>query len=62
MIYSPGMFRWLECLLKDDAQPEELKQEFIEAMGIPAEFREDIRQGNYIATTSGETLVLTIEE
>lgn len=58
LIYSPGMFRWLEAAMKTEAP--ELVDELLAAFGIPEEYQEDVKRGNYIATTSGKTLVLTI--
>ena len=38
LIYSPGMFRWLEqALLPDKTQSMELKLDLLSAMGIPEE-------------------------
>lgn len=61
LIYSPGMFRWLEQLFKDPKQPEDLKLDFLEAMGIPEELHAATLGGEYLSRTEGETLVLTYD-
>jgi hypothetical protein len=58
MIHSPGMFRWIEAAMKTEAP--KLVNELLEAFGIPDQYVEDVKQGNYTTTISGETLVLTI--
>jgi len=64
LIYSPGMFRWLEVVMKDNdtnrVSPE-LKLELLAAMGIPEEFHLATIGGEYMSRTEGETLVLTFD-
>lgn len=61
LIYSPGMFRWLEQLFKDPKQPEELKLEFLAAMGIPEDLHLATMAGEYVSRTEGRTLVITYD-
>lgn len=62
MIYSPGMFRWIEqALLPDQAQSMELKLDLLSAMGIPEELHLATIGREYVSRTEGETLVLTYD-
>jgi hypothetical protein len=62
LIYSPGMFRWIEqALLPDKAQSMELKLDLLAAMGIPEDFHLATLGGEYVSRTEGETLVLTFD-
>ncbi len=62
LIYSPGMFRWLEqALLPDASQPMELKLDLLAAMGIPDDFHLATLAGEYVSRTEGETLVITYD-
>lgn len=62
LIYSPGMFRWLEeALLPDKRQPMELKLDLLSAMGIPEEFHLATLGREYTSRTEGETLILTYD-
>lgn len=63
LIYSPGMFRWLEqALLPDSSQSMELKLDLLSAMGIPEEFHLATLGREYVSRTEGETLVLTFDQ
>lgn len=62
LIYSPGMFRWLEqALLPDPGQTMELKLDLLSAMGIPEEFHLATLGREYVSRTEGQTLVLTYD-
>lgn len=62
LIYSPGMFRWIEqALLPDKTQSMELKLDLLSAMGIPEEFHLATIGREYVSRTEGETLVLTFD-
>lgn len=62
LIYSPGMFRWIEqALLPDPGQTMELKLDMLSAMGIPEEFHLATIGREYTKRTEGETLVLTYD-
>lgn len=62
LIYSPGMFRWIEqALLPDKAQSMELKLDMLAAMGIPEEFHLATLGREYVSRTEGQTLVLTYD-
>lgn len=62
LIYSPGMFRWLEqALLPDPGQPMELKLDLLSAMGIPEEYHLATIGREYTSRTEGQTLVLTFD-
>ena len=65
MIYSPGMFRWLEAIMKDNDPKRvspELKLELLSAMGIPEDFHLATLGGEYVSRTEGQTLVLTFDQ
>ena len=62
LIYSPGMFRWLEqALLPDTTQSMELKLDLLSAMGIPEEFHLATLGREYVTRTEGETLIITYD-
>lgn len=62
LIYSPGMFRWLEqALLPDQNQAIELKLDLLSAMGIPEELHLATIGREYVSRTEGQTLVLTFD-
>lgn len=62
LIYSPGMFRWIEqALLPDKSQSMELKLDLLAAMGIPEDFHLATLGGEYVSRTEGKTLVLTFD-
>ena len=62
MIYSPGMFQWIEqALLPDKTQSMELKLDLLSAMGIPEELHIATLGREYTSRTEGETLVLTFD-
>ena len=62
LIYSPGMFRWLEeALLPDKTQSMELKLDMLSAMGIPEDFHLATLGREYVRRTEGDTLVLTFD-
>lgn len=62
LIYSPGMFRWIEqALLPDQSQTMELKLDILSAMGIPEELHLATIGREYVSRTEGETLVLTFD-
>ena len=63
LIYSPGMFRWIEqALLPDKSQSMELKLEMLAAMGIPEEVHLATIGREYVSRTEGQTLVLTYDQ
>lgn len=63
MIYSPGMFRWIEEAIKDEHSPYEPEfiMEMLNAMGIPEELHLATLGREYTSRTEGETLVLTYD-
>jgi hypothetical protein len=64
LIYSPGMFRWLEHMA-NTAKPapgtDVLCFEIMAAMGIPDDFHLATLAGEYVSRTEGETLVITYD-
>lgn len=62
LIYSPGMFRWIEqALLPDKSQSMELKLDMLSAMGIPEDLHIATIGREYVSRTEGETLILTYD-
>jgi hypothetical protein len=62
MIYSPGVFRYIEETMIPFKQHKGSARMMLAALGIPKQFIAPILARQFAKSLEGDTLVLTIEE